>query len=100
LQLTRKIKRAWNNYAVAARLQQFDEEYKTATFLSAIGKEALEIYEGMTFNPPESSKYSTLLFKNSRNIASDKPMRPSSGIYLTPDHRKRMKVSITIYRHL
>ena len=27
-------------------------------------------------------------------------MRPSSGIYLTPDHRKRMKVSITMYRHL
>ena len=38
------------------RLQQFDEEYKTATFLSAIGEEALEIYEGMTFNPPKSSK--------------------------------------------
>ena len=38
------------------RLQRFDEEYKTATFLSAIGEEALEIYEGMTFNPPESSK--------------------------------------------
>jgi len=38
------------------RLQQCNEEYKTATFLSVIGEEALEIYEGMTFNPPESSK--------------------------------------------
>ena len=38
------------------RLKRFDEEYKAATFLSAIGEEALEIYEGMTFNPPESSK--------------------------------------------
>lgn len=52
----KKFKRAWDNYAVVVRLQQFDEEYKTATFLSAIGEEALEIYEGMTFNPPESSK--------------------------------------------
>ena len=52
----KKFKRAWDNYAVVVRLQQFDEEYKTATFLSAIGREALEIYEGMTFNPPESSK--------------------------------------------
>ena len=25
-------------------------------FLSAIGEEALESYEGLTFNPPESSK--------------------------------------------
>ena len=46
----KKFKRAWDNYAVVVRLQRFDEEYKTATFLSAIGEEALEIYEGMTFN--------------------------------------------------
>ena len=52
----KKFKRAWDNYAVVVRLQRFDEEYNTATFLSAIGEEALEIYEGMTFNPPESSK--------------------------------------------
>ena len=37
------------------RLQQFDEEYKTATFLSAIGEEAFEIYEGMPFTPPPPS---------------------------------------------
>ena len=52
----KKFKRAWDNYAVVVRLQQFDEEYKTANFLSAIGEEALEIYEGMTFNPHENSK--------------------------------------------
>ena len=52
----KKFRRAWDNYAVVVRLQRFDEEYKTATFLSAIGEEALEIYEGMTFEPPESSK--------------------------------------------
>jgi len=52
----KKFKRTWDNYAVVVRLQQFDKEYKTATFPSAIGEEALEIYEGMTFNPPESLK--------------------------------------------
>ena len=52
----KKFKRAWDNYAIVVRLQQLDEEYKTATFLSAMGEEALEIYEGVTFNPPESSK--------------------------------------------
>ena len=52
----KKFKRAWDNYAVVVRLQRFDEEFKTATFLSAIGEEVLEIYKGMTFNPHESSK--------------------------------------------
>ena len=52
----KKFRRAWDNYVVVVRLQRFDEEYKTATFLSAIGEEALEIYEGMTFEPPETSK--------------------------------------------
>ena len=46
---------------MVVRLQRFDEEYKTATFISAIGEEALEIYESMTFNPPESSKVRGLL---------------------------------------
>ena len=36
----KRFKRAWDNYAVVVRLQRFDEEYKTATFLSAIGEEA------------------------------------------------------------
>jgi len=60
----KKFKRAWDNYAVVVRLQQFDEEYKTATFLSAIGEEALEIYEGMTFKPPESSKVRDSVVRN------------------------------------
>ena len=82
------------------RLQLFDKEHNIATFLSAMGEEALKIYEGMTLDPPESSRYSTLLYKNSKNIVSDKPMKRSSGISLTPDHRNRMKVSITMYQHL
>ena len=52
----KKFKRAWDNHAVVVRLHRFDKEYKTVTFLSAMGEEALEIYEGMTFNPLESSK--------------------------------------------
>ena len=43
----KRFKRAWDNYAVVVRLQRFDEEYKIATFVSAIGEEALEIYEGV-----------------------------------------------------
>ena len=41
---------------MVVRLQRFDEEHKTATFLSAIGEEALETYKGVTLEPSESSK--------------------------------------------
>ena len=29
----KKFKRAWDNYAIVARLNRFEEEFKTATFL-------------------------------------------------------------------
>ena len=98
LLLTVKNKRAWNYYAAVVRLQQFDEEYKT-TFLSAIGKEALEIYEGMRFNPKVlkvlnsvvSSKIQRILYRTLKS------MKRSGGMYLTPDHRKRTRVLITMY---
>lgn len=38
------------------RPNRIDEEYKTATFLSAISEEALEIYDVMNLDPPESAK--------------------------------------------
>ena len=43
----KKFKRAWDNYAIVARLNRFEEEFKTATFLSSIGEEAMEIFEGL-----------------------------------------------------
>lgn len=52
----KKFKRVWDNYVMVVRLQQFDEEYKTAMFLSAFSKEELEIYVGMIFDPPTSLK--------------------------------------------
>lgn len=47
----KKFKRGWENYAIMARLTRFEEEFKTATFLSVIGQEAMEFYEGMVFTP-------------------------------------------------
>ena len=52
----KKFKRAWDNYAIVARLHKFEEDFKTATFLSAIGEDALEIYEGFTFDSPTDSR--------------------------------------------
>ena len=34
-----------------ARLERFDEKFKTAMFLSVIGEDALEMFDGMDFTP-------------------------------------------------
>ena len=43
------FKRSWDNYAIVARLNRFEDEFKTATFLSRIGDSALEIFDAMDF---------------------------------------------------
>ena len=43
-------------YAVVARLNRFEDEFKTATFLSCIGEDALEIFEGLDFPSEEDRK--------------------------------------------
>ena len=48
----KKFKRSWDNCAIVARKNRFEEELKTATFLSAIGEDAMEIYEGMYVSTP------------------------------------------------
>ena len=45
----KKFRRGWENYAVISRLEQFDELFKTAMFLSVIGEGAIEVYEGTHF---------------------------------------------------
>ena len=47
----KRYKRTWDNYAIVARLERFDEKCKTAMFLSVIGEDALEIFDGMNFTP-------------------------------------------------
>ena len=52
----KKFKRTWDNYAVVARLNRFEDEFKTATFLSCIGEDALEIFEGLDFLSEDDRK--------------------------------------------
>ena len=49
----KRFKRAWDNYAIVARLNRFQDNFKTATFLSCVGEDALEIFEGMDFASAE-----------------------------------------------
>ena len=52
----KKFKRTWDNYAVVARLNRFEDEFKTATFLSCIGEDALEMLEGLDFPSEDDRK--------------------------------------------
>ena len=45
----KKFRRAWNNYAIVARLDKFMEAYKIALLLSIIGEDAVEVFEAMHF---------------------------------------------------
>lgn len=46
----KRFKRTWQNYSVVARLDNFEENFKAALFLSVIGEEALEMFDGMAFS--------------------------------------------------
>ncbi|XP_068696020.1 uncharacterized protein [Montipora foliosa] len=52
----KKFKRAWDNYAIVARINQFEEEFQTAAFLSAISEDGLELLDGMNFDPEDDRK--------------------------------------------
>ena len=43
----KRFKRNWDNYSIVARLDQFEEAFKTATFSLVVGEDGLEIHDGM-----------------------------------------------------
>ena len=45
----KKFKRMWTNYEIASRLRNENNELRTATLLTCIGPDALEIYDGLPF---------------------------------------------------
>ena len=60
----KRFKRSWDNYEIVARLIRFGPQFKTATFLSCIGDDALEMFEGMDFSSEEDrTKYDVVLQK-------------------------------------
>ncbi len=45
----RKFKRTWDNYEIVTRLNEENQRYRTATLLTCIGPEALDLYDGLEF---------------------------------------------------
>ncbi|XP_033731751.1 uncharacterized protein K02A2.6-like [Pecten maximus] len=52
----KRFKRVWDNYEVASGLSNKENSMRTATFLTCIGPDALEIFEGFEFADDNESK--------------------------------------------
>ena len=60
----KKFKRVWENYEIASRLKTKENEIRTATFLTCIDAEALEMYDGLKFdNDADKTKLEIVLQK-------------------------------------
>ena len=59
----KKFKRVWENYEIASGLKTKENEMRTATFLTCIGAEALEIYDGLQFDNENQSKDITVVLQ-------------------------------------
>lgn len=52
----KRFRQAWDNYEIAARLKNQDKEFRTATLLTCIGQDALDIYDGLAFDEEAHKK--------------------------------------------
>ncbi|XP_060076924.1 uncharacterized protein K02A2.6-like [Ylistrum balloti] len=52
----KRFKRVWDNYEIATGLSTKDKSLRTATFLTCIGADALEIFEGFEFETEDQAK--------------------------------------------
>lgn len=60
----RKFRRMWNNYEIVTRLTDEDNQFRTATLLTCIGGDALDIYDGLPFqNDDERDNINVVLQK-------------------------------------
>lgn len=50
----RVFKRDWGNYEIASKLSEEDDKVRVATFLSCIGREAMDVYDGFQLDGDEN----------------------------------------------
>ena len=59
----RRFDRMWRNYEIVTRLGEETDEFRTATLLTCIGSEALDVYEGLPFEEDERQNVAVVLKK-------------------------------------
>ena len=53
----------WQNCEIVTRLGEETDEFRTATLLTCIGSEALDVYEGLPFDENERQNVAVMLHK-------------------------------------
>src|SRR6056300_251020 len=59
----KRFKRNWSNYEIASRLNKEPKELRTATLLTCIGSDALEVFDGFVFTGGEDKDIDVILQK-------------------------------------
>ena len=59
----KKFARMWHNYEIVTRLSEETDEFRTATLLTCIGSEALDVYEGLPFADDNERQNVTTVLK-------------------------------------
>ena len=59
----RKFKRNWQNYCVATRVGEETSEFQTAVFLSCLGDDGNDVYDGFSFEPGQDRDMTVILAK-------------------------------------
>ncbi|KAL9976621.1 hypothetical protein ACROYT_G013943 [Oculina patagonica] len=52
----KKWKQVWDSFEIASRLNEQENKYRVATFITCIGSEALEVYNGLPFEREEDKQ--------------------------------------------
>ena len=59
----KKFKRSWRNYLVASRVGEESHDFQTAVFLSCVGDDANDVYDGFDFEPGQERNMDVVLAK-------------------------------------
>ena len=89
----KKFKRSWDNYAIVARLNRFEDEFKTATFLSCIGEDAMEIFEGLDFASEEDRTKFDIVVTKFKELCLGETNETYENSFSTADKRMKTKQS-------
>ena len=57
----KKWKQIWDSFEIASRMTEQADKYRVATFITCIGPDALEVYNGLPFEEDDKSKISKVI---------------------------------------
>ena len=59
----KRFKRSWTNYEIASGLISKDKRLRTATFLTCIGSEAMDVFDGFEVGEDDQDDFSNVINK-------------------------------------